>query len=301
MRTLLIIIDILLFVSLVVLSATNLKRPNISIFEQKKRQKTDKDILAIKNYKLYNAIKNILYVIIATVIVVVTMALIPGFKGFVSALAIIYIAYLFSKINYIQKVFQTLFAKPQEKILLFINKNHKWLNYFVLEENDSNDLPAISSEEELEYVLNEKSDFLSSEKKSILLKGLSFNDKTVKQIMVRRPDIVTIKGSELLGPLTLDKLYKSNQDYVLVIGKNIDEVKGFLPLNELLTIESGESSSETAIKAAKKPPYFVSQSSSLKVALEKMMNENQTVLVVTDKNDNTVGLLTLKMLLQEII
>ena len=58
MRTLLIIIDILLFVSLVVLSATNLKRPNISIFEQKKRQKTDKDILAIKNYKLYNAIKN---------------------------------------------------------------------------------------------------------------------------------------------------------------------------------------------------------------------------------------------------
>ena len=44
-------------------------------------------------------------------------------------------------------------------VLLFINKNHKWLNYFVLEENDTNDLPAISSEEELEHILNEKSEY----------------------------------------------------------------------------------------------------------------------------------------------
>ena len=303
MTTFLIIIEVLLFVVLIILGATDLSRPDISIFEQKKRlknNKVDKDILIAKNYKMYNSLKDMLFIVIAIIITILTMIVLPGAKGFVSALAIIYSAYLISKIKFIRSVSRSLITVPQEKVLSFMNKNYKFMNYFILAEKENDFLP-ISSEEELEYVINEKSEFLSEEKRNLILKSLAFYDKTVKQIMTKRSDIITIKGSELLGPLTLDKLYKSNQDYVLVIGKNIDDVKGILSLKESLTIEAGDVSTQTAIKAAKKPPHFINQNSSLGEALDLMIKENYSVLVVADKNENTVGLLEINVLLQEII
>ena len=102
MTTFLIIIEVLLFVVLIILGATDLSRPDISIFEQKKRlknNKADKDILIAKNYKMYNSLKDMLFIVIAIIITILTMIVLPGAKGFVSALAIIYSAYLISKIK----------------------------------------------------------------------------------------------------------------------------------------------------------------------------------------------------------
>ena len=219
----------------------------------------------------------------------------PGFNGYALTLATIYIAYLLSTVSMIQSGSRALTKKIQKKIISFLDKHHKTIKYFIKKPKEE-PLPTISSNEELGEIISTKGDFLSADQKKLITNGLSFFDKPVKELMIKRPGIVSIKGSEILGPLTLDKLYQSRQDYALVIGKNIDEVKGVLPLNELLIVESDSSTTKTAIKSAKKPAYYILQSSSLGDTLKAMLKDDNEILVVTDKNNNTVGLVTLRML-----
>ncbi len=160
---------------------------------------------------------------------------------------------------------------------------------------------TISSTEELKDIIENDGDFLTVEQKKIILGGLNFYGTPVTKYTIKKSDIQTVKGSEILGPVVLDRLYQANQEYVLVIGKNIDEVKGVLSMQDQLVVDSDAEKTQTAIKAAKKPPHYIAEDLTIGNALDMMLNERTDVLVVIDKKQNTVGLLTLKAVLDSLV
>lgn len=296
----LIFIEVVLVILLVILSSIAIDRPNISAFELKRRAKDDEVLLTLKNYQLFNSIISFVYVLTIISLTVLTLQLKPGLNGYLLTLALVYIAYLISSIKYIKETLASLFQPVQKRIMVFIDSKHKLINYFVFAKKESS-TPRISSSEELENVISTDKDILSAEQKRLVLNGLKFYQKTAKQVMIKRSDIMTVKGSEVMGPLTLDKLYKSKQDFALVIGKNIDEVKGVLSLQELLTVEADSDTTKTAIKMAKTPPYYISQELTLGESLDEMLENKTDTLIVTDKNQNTTGLITIEILLGALV
>lgn len=280
---------------MVILSSTKLQKPAMSVFEIKRRG-DKKELLILNNYQIFNTLGGFVYTIMAVTFTVFCIMLIPDIRGYFLALGLIYVAYLLSNIKYIRKTCERITARIQNKILIFIDNHRKFFHYFVIN-SDSSDAIVISSSEELENIIESSKETLSDQQRRIIAGSLSFYHKTVKQYMTNRDKVMTVKGSEILGPLVLDKLYKSHQDYALVIGKNIDEVKGILPLKDLLMVEADNDNTKTAMKAAKKPPCYIMQNAFLGEALALMLDNDVNVLVVTDKNKNTTGVITLKSIL----
>ena len=288
---------------MVLLGGIELKLPKVSMFELERKTKNSKNDIQLKivnNYHLFNTIKNFLYIMVVISFTGLLSVLVVGPKAYFISLGGVYVAYLISRVKYVRYFANKLTHKIQHKILYFINKHHKVLTYFILQKANEPDV-KISSAQELGHIVKERADFLSEEQKKIIANGVNFYDTKVSAVMIERSQISTLKGSEVLGPVVLDKLYKSNQEYTLVIGKNIDEVKGVLFLKDLMQIESGGNSTKTAIKAARKPVQYIRGNATLGEALKAMLKSGDYSLVVVDKDDNTVGLVTLALVIGKLV
>lgn len=293
-----IIIEVTLFVLLVVLGSIKIRHPNISSFEIERLKKSNKDddkILILYNYQFFNSAVGLAYVAIVISFTALMLYLLPALQAYMATLALVYISYLLSKINFIRLVSVSLTRKLQNKMLKSMNDKHHILNYF-LPQPDGSFKIDISSADELQNIINSGAEFLTTKQKNLIRNGLGFTETPVKDVMIKRPDLSTVKGTEVLGPLVLDKLYNSKQEYVLVIGKNVDEVKGTLALKDQLTVEADSKTTQTAIKAASKPPHYIKQDEMLEKALECMSENNTNVLIVIDENKKTMGIITLWMI-----
>lgn len=277
-----------------------LERPIISQFQLNKKKKNDFTLQVTNNFQIYNSVLGVIYVVDIISLTVLMEILSPGAKGYVITLAIAYVTHLIASINFIKKATTAIFSKTQKKMITFIAQHRKVFKYFFPSNSETTTL-TISSAEELKDIIENDGSFLTAEQKKIIVGGLNFYDTPVTKYMIKKSDIHTVKGSEILGPVVLDRLYQANQEYVLVIGKNIDEVKGVLSMQDQLVVDSDAEKTQTAIKAAKKPPHYIAEDLTIGNALDMMLNERTDVLVVIDKKQNTVGLLTLKAVLDSLV
>lgn len=127
---------------------------------------------------------------------------------------------------------------------------------------------------------------------------MSFDDKTVKDLMIPKAEMVLVEESEMLGPLKLDKLYKSGlTDFPVVDSK--ERVVGVLHTEALNALEIRKT--DAASKYMDKSIHYLRSGDTLKFVVEEIEQTNSYFFLVLDEKDELAGFFTVKMLIDYLI
>ena len=127
---------------------------------------------------------------------------------------------------------------------------------------------------------------------------MSFDDRKVGELMVPKDKMIFVDSQEMLGPLTLDKLYKSGfMNFPVLDGRG--KIKGILCTAALnaLAIKKTDKAGEYIDKQI----YYLHVGDSLEFAIEEINNTSSDYFLVLDENEAVAGFFTVQMLLDYLI
>lgn len=127
---------------------------------------------------------------------------------------------------------------------------------------------------------------------------MSFDNRKVGELMIKKDKMVFVNAKDILGPLTLDKLYKSGFTNFPVVN-NDEKVKGIIHTEALNTLEIKKT--DRAEKYLDPNVCYLHIDDSLKFAVEEIERTNSYYFLVLDKNDSLAGFFTIQMLLDYLL
>jgi CBS domain containing-hemolysin-like protein len=117
--------------------------------------------------------------------------------------------------------------------------------------------------------------------------------------MTPRSVVDTVAKGELLGPLTLDVLYKTGHSRLPVIDSDIDHVVGILYVQDLLVV--GEKKTPTAAEAMDSKVFYIREDQTLQHALGAFLKTRHHLFVVVNEYRETVGVVSLEDVIEALI
>lgn len=127
---------------------------------------------------------------------------------------------------------------------------------------------------------------------------MSFDEKCVGDLMVPKKRMIFVRDKEVLGPLVLDKLYKSGFTNFPVVDIK-DKVKGIIHTEALNALEIKKT--DLAEKYVDKTVNYLHLNDSLSFAVEEIERTNGYYFLVLNEEDKLAGFFTIQMLLDYLI
>jgi len=148
----------------------------------------------------------------------------------------------------------------------------------------------------LDKQLGQQDSRFSEEELSITKNALAFSDYKVADVLTPMDKIKTVLAGETIGPILIDEIHKSGQEYVLVSDKKGGEIVGSLPVNKLGISSRGKVSDLMDANV-----YFVNSEDSLADALHAFFATNRALFVVVDDNANHVGIISVATIVRQLL
>ncbi len=139
---------------------------------------------------------------------------------------------------------------------------------------------------------------LSKNDKNRIAAVMSFESHIVSDLMVAKKDMVFVNEKDLLGPLMLDKLYKSGFTNFPVVD-NDNKVKGIIHTEALNALEIKKT--DRANKYMDSSVNYLHMNDSLKFAVEEIARTNAYYFLVLDEKDTLAGFFTVQILLDYLL
>ena len=139
---------------------------------------------------------------------------------------------------------------------------------------------------------------LSSKDRERIAAVMSLGDRTVGDLMAFKNKIVFVKRKEVLGPLILDKLYKSGFTNFPVVNERGDVV-GLIHTEALNALEIKKT--DLAERYMDKNVNYLHINDSLKYAVGEIERTNSYYFLVRDEKEELVGCFTVQMLMDYLI
>ena len=155
-----------------------------------------------------------------------------------------------------------------------------------------------SLEDIVDVIRRTPKDILSQVDRARIAAVMNFDTRKVADLMVRKKDMVFVGDKDILGPLMLDKLYKSgfiNFPVIDIKGK----VKGVIHTEALNTLEIKKT--DRAEKYLDKRVNYLHAADLLSFAVEEIERTNGYYFLVLDENEELAGFFTIQMLLAYLI
>lgn len=139
---------------------------------------------------------------------------------------------------------------------------------------------------------------LNDQDRSRIAAVMSFEDRKVRNLMIPKADMVFVNHKDVLGPLVLDKLYKSGFTNFPVVD-NDEKVKGILHTEALNALEIKRT--DRAEKYMSKDVNYLHINDSLSFAIEEIERTNSYYFLVLDEEETLAGFFTIQMLLDYLL
>jgi CBS domain containing-hemolysin-like protein len=139
---------------------------------------------------------------------------------------------------------------------------------------------------------------LSSEELEIAQRALSFDNYTVADVVTPRKQIKIVQAGDTIGPILIDELHKSGEEYVLVrdgSGTKSPFV-GTLAINQLGLQSTGQIRDAMDVTV-----YYLHEKDPLSEALHAFFVTNYPVFVVVNSAEDYVGIITIKNVLRQLL
>ncbi|MCW2852558.1 MAG: corC 3 [Nocardioides sp.] len=161
-----------------------------------------------------------------------------------------------------------------------------------------------STETELREMVDmaEASALIESDERRMIHSVFELGDTSVREVMVPRNDVVYIEHFKNLRQ-TLSLFLRSGYSRVPVIGENLDDIRGFAYLKDIVRrdFEAPEVEFTQRIEEVMRPVHWVPESKPVDALLREMQARRQHVAIVVDEYGGTAGLITIEDLLEEIV
>jgi len=142
-------------------------------------------------------------------------------------------------------------------------------------------------------------DVLTGKDRALIAACMSFSDRTVREIMMPRSEITFVYEHDFLGPLMLDRLYKSGSSHFPVLSSDGHQVLGLISTEKLNSLEI--KNTDRAAQYIDKKVYYLRADYTLEQAMAAFLRTNCFFFIVIDERGLLVGLLTYKMLVANLL
>ena len=139
---------------------------------------------------------------------------------------------------------------------------------------------------------------LSKEDRNRIAAIMSFEDRHVGDLMTARSQMLFFNEAEVLGPLTLDKLYKSGFTDFPVTDRT-GKITGIIHTEALNALAIKKT--DRASKYLDRTIHYLHATDSLKFAVEEIERLSASYFLVLDDGSNTIGCFTVQMLLDYLL
>ncbi|HEY4900136.1 MAG TPA: hemolysin family protein [Terriglobales bacterium] len=141
---------------------------------------------------------------------------------------------------------------------------------------------------------------LEESDRDLIQSVVEFGDKTVREVMTPRPDIVAVQITMTIAEFT-EMLNKSPYSRMPVYEGDIDHIKGIMHTKDVLQVADTEAGKKTVGDLMKTDVYFVPETKLGSELLREMQQENIRMAIVADEYGGVAGLVTIEDLVEEIV
>jgi CBS domain containing-hemolysin-like protein len=129
-----------------------------------------------------------------------------------------------------------------------------------------------------------------------VIKALSFEDKKIREILKPDNKIKTVFADDVIGPILINEIHESGQNYVLVEDKHTEEIVGSLAFDDL-----GIKSIGYVSDFMDQNVYFINEDDSLSDALSVLVKAKHHALVAVNNFKEFVGIVNIEDILAELL
>lgn len=294
----------LVYIFLVVLHALRAQQTPMSEFELHRRKKLGDRQAAqlLRTQELARKLASLKQAATGVLIVALSAFCIAALgwqKGIVLALVAGVLYGRIARLGAIEKLARRLQKRYEKPALNRIEHYPIIVKLFGAQIHDAERSQTFGSREELFHSIATSHGVFSDEDTTLLAGALTLRERQVGEAMTKRGAVTTVAADELLGPLVLSDLYKTGHMCFPVVRGDIDHVIGLLDIRSLLTLES--ELSVTAMGAMTTEIVSVAASESLYTAAMLFLRSSQQLLLVTNEDGSTAGVLHLNTILQALL
>ncbi len=160
---------------------------------------------------------------------------------------------------------------------------------------------AATQSQEIEALITAGAEegLIEEEDRKLIQSVVEFGDKTVRQVMTPRPNIVAIDESASLEDL--HKLVVREQySRVLTYRASLDDATGFVHVRDMMQMDTAERT-RRLVKEIRRSITAVPETKPVDDLLRLMQKEGSHMVLVVDVYGNTAGLATMEDLVEEIV
>jgi putative hemolysin len=140
---------------------------------------------------------------------------------------------------------------------------------------------------------------IEADERELIESIIEFGDTLVREVMVPRPDMVTVDASFRVADV-MEVVLLNGYSRLPVRGEGIDDVVGLVYAKDLMRAE--RDGLETArVGTLLRTPYLVPETKRVPELLREMQQEKFHMAIVVDEYGGTAGLVTLEDLIEELV
>jgi putative hemolysin len=129
---------------------------------------------------------------------------------------------------------------------------------------------------------------------------VEFGDKTVRDVMTPRPEIVAVPAGMTIAEFT-ELIKKHPYSRIPMYEDDIDHIKGIVYAKDLLHVPDAEAHTRTVRDLMKSDVHFVPETKLGSELLREMQRDNIRIAVVIDEYGSVGGVVTIEDLVEEIV
>jgi putative hemolysin len=141
---------------------------------------------------------------------------------------------------------------------------------------------------------------LDESNRDLIQSAVEFGEKTVREAMKPRPDIVAVPTNTTVEQF-VELLREKPYSRVPVFEGTIHNVKGIVHAQDVLQVPDTEARTRTVDTLMRKDVYFVPESKRGSDLLREMQKNNVRMAIVVDEYGGVAGLVTIEDLVEEIV
>ncbi len=166
-------------------------------------------------------------------------------------------------------------------------------------EDEKQETPTSADHMEALIEASHEEGLIEDDEKKLLQSAASFGDKTVREVMTPRPNVVAIAADKTLEELR-ELVVKEQYSRVPVYLKSIDEIIGFVHVRDMFEV-SEQDRAKRQVRELMRNLRLVPETKPVDDLLREMQKDGAHMSVVVDEYGNTAGLATMEDLVEQIV
>ena len=157
------------------------------------------------------------------------------------------------------------------------------------------------TQEEIRHMVDraEEDEEIEEEERELIHSIFEFGDTVVREVMVPRPDMVTLRCETTLDE-ALKTIVEAGYSRIPLYDGDTDNIVGLLYAKDVLK-RVHETESTASVSSLGRPPTFVPEQKKVAELLREMQEHRVHMAIVVDEYGGTAGLVTIEDLIEEIV